>query len=496
MPSAFRPSYDSGQATMDSSKSGFILESNASPLPHQPHSYPGHSLVPLEMFHPYGLPLNHMPEPLFFPQYLHESLHSLDGRDELDVHTLPNVQHQHFATSVGDKNAPAGSVAIQVIENMQPYHAIRPPDQETLYDIQDTLMSFPTLEIFSPPVADLHQWPQSQSSNFQYSAIAQAHSHPAQSVIAANYETDLDASHCPESSTVMDPNTLAAGQSNAPCPLQVDNFGGYAHPIRFLDWIAPPPKHKTFEGVETADASSSGARRRRRRHARSTEGMFGEYALADASATIMVKPLVDHHPVVISGRRTHDGEGEALQTRKYGVMEIDNHKRGQSATHKCGRLATHKRGRSATHKRGRSATHKRGRSATVAKDLPAGLACVRACEWTDQPCGLYVEINKTCLADHLLYWHGVHARAMARCKFKGCLDSVESLGRHVTTVHYATCSECDYCGEEFSRSDAVARHHKGCESVQSARKSAGDTFKLQPAKTIIYGYIVPAGDAK
>ncbi|KAG1780582.1 hypothetical protein EV702DRAFT_963819 [Suillus placidus] len=142
--------------------------------------------------------------------------------------------------------------------------------------------------------------------------------------------------------------------------------------------------------------------------------------------------------------------------------------------------------------------HKCGWSATVAKDLPAGLRCVRACEWTDQPCGLYVEMNKKCVADHLLYWHGVHAEpgAKAHCKFKGCPDSVASLGRHVTTVHYAMCSKCDYCGEEFSRSDAVARHYKGCESVQSARKSAGDTFKLQPAKTIIHGYIVPAQGAK
>ncbi|KAG2337409.1 hypothetical protein BDR05DRAFT_774507 [Suillus weaverae] len=327
-------------------------------------------------------------------------------------------------------------------------------------------MSPQTLEIFSPPVADIPQWPQSQSSNFQYSAIAQVHPHPAQSRLTADYETDLDASpsRCPESSTVMDPNTLAAGQSNAPYPLQVDNFGGYAHPIRFLDWIAPSPKHKTFGEVEIADASSSGARKRRHRRVRSTEGMFGEYALADASATIMVKPLVDHHPVDISSRRTYDAAGEALQTRKYGVMEIDGSN--------C------------------------GRSATVAKDLPAGLTCVRACEWTDQPCGLYVEINKKCVTDHLFYRHGVHPHTKARCKFKGCPESVESLGRHVTTVHYTASSKCDYCGEEFSRSDAVTRHQRRCKSVQSARESAGDTFKLQPPKTIIHGYIVPARDAQ
>ncbi|KAG1818730.1 uncharacterized protein BJ212DRAFT_106638 [Suillus subaureus] len=490
-----------GQATVDFSNSGSILESN------EPPSYTGDCQVPLARSHPYGSPPHHIPGPPFFPPLPHqphsypdhsqffplslqESVRDSDERDELDVHTLQNAQYQHSDTSVGDENMPAGPVATQVVETMQQYHAIYIPEEETLHDIRNTPMSFQTLDVSSPPVDNLPQWAQSQSSDFQHSAMAQAHSHPAQNGLAANYKNDLSAGRSAESSIVMDSDTSAGGQSNASYPLQVGNFRGHARPVGFLDGIiadsdgtqylsedarlepfsfvpydtAVPSKRKLTEAGKKVGTRNSGARKRRR--ARSTKGVFGQYVLADANATVMVKPLIDHRPVDISGRRTHDAEGEVLRTRKYGVMEIDD-------------------------------PH-RARSATVAKDLPAGLTCVRACEWTDQPCGLYVEMSKERVKGHLLQWHGVSADLMAPCKFKGCSDrsSMQSLGRHVTTVHYATSSKCDYCGEDFSRSDSATRHHRACDSIMSAAESEGDMFKLRPPKTILHGYIVPARNAK
>ncbi|KAG2038122.1 hypothetical protein BDR03DRAFT_1010060 [Suillus americanus] len=488
MPSAFRPSHDSGQVNFSYRA---ILESN------EPPSYTGDPQVSLERFHPYGLPPHHTPDPPFFPPLPHqphsypdhsqfllslqESVRDSDVRDELDVHTLPDAQHQYSDTSVGDENLPTGPVATQVVEKMQSYHDIH--ILETLHDIRNAPISFQTLGIFSPPVDNLPQWPQSQSFDFQHPAMAKVHSHPAQNRLAANYENDLDAS------TVMDPDTLAAGQSNAPYPLQVGNFGGYARPVRFLDGIvagsdvtqylsedarwepfsfvphdtAAPTKRKVLEAAGT---NKSGARKRRRAKRKSTKGIFGEYVLADASATVMVKPLIDHYPIDVSGRRTQGGGDMALQTRKYGVMEIDD-------------------------------SH-RARSATVAKDLPAGLTCVRACEWTDQPCGLYLEVSKERVKDHLLHWHGVSANLEVPCKFEGCSNPspMRSLGRHVATVHYAAFSKCDYCGQNVSRSDSATRHHRVCEFVQSAAESAGYTFKLRPPKTIFQGYIVPTWNAK
>ncbi|KAG1860166.1 hypothetical protein DFJ58DRAFT_630627, partial [Suillus subalutaceus] len=89
---------------------------------------------------------------------------------------------------------------------------------------------------------------------------------------------------------------------------------------------------------------------------------------------------------------------------------------------------------------------------------------VRACEWTDEPCGLYMEMSKERVKEHLLHWHGVRADEKTPCKFEGCLDELPmlSLGRHVATVHYATSSKCDYCGYELSRSDSARRHHGVC----------------------------------
>ncbi|KAG0705188.1 hypothetical protein DFH29DRAFT_907974 [Suillus ampliporus] len=139
------------------------------------------------------------------------------------------------------------------------------------------------------------------------------------------------------------------------------------------------------------------------------------------------------------------------------------------------------------------------RSVTITKDLPAGLTCVRLCEWTDQPCGLYVEMNEDRITNHLDNWHGIGARQKVTCKVQGCTDTsaIGHIGRHIATVHYSTTCQCFYCDTLWSRSDAVTRHQKTCTSFKSAKREAARArrkFKRQ-TKKVLTGYIVPARDA-
>lgn len=308
----------------------------------------------------------------------------------------------------------------------------------------NTPMSFPTLEIFNPLV-DLPKWPQSQPW-FDYPTIAQAHSHPVH--------------HFDEYARPMGfPDGVVADSHETQYP---SGDASWEH-FSFVPYdAARPPKRKASEAVKTTDAKSSGVSKHKR--VKRTEGLFGKYTLADAKATMMVKPLVNHHPIDISARKTHDAKGNALKTRFFGAMELDDSTQGHCAP--------------------------------VAKDLPAGLMCVRQCGWTDRPCGLFVEISKKRVTHHLELWHDVDPALRATCKFEGCSKTspIKNRGRHVTTVHYSTFSTCENCGEELSRSDSVTRHHKWCESIQSAAKSAGGAFKYKPPKTNLLGYIVPTKD--
>ncbi|KAG1851597.1 hypothetical protein DFJ58DRAFT_628017, partial [Suillus subalutaceus] len=96
---------------------------------------------------------------------------------------------------------------------------------------------------------------------------------------------------------------------------------------------------------------------------------------------------------------------------------------------------------------------------------------VRACEWTDQPCGLFVEMNKNRVTHHLLHWHGVKSADTATCKFEGCSTSgaMLSLGRHIEGVHYTTSCECPYCGKQWSRTDSLDRHQRKCEPLLDSK---------------------------
>lgn len=312
----------------------------------------------------------------------------------------------------------------------------------------NTPMSFPTLEIFSPPV-DLPKWPQSQPSHLEYSAITQSHSHPAHHFGEYARPMGFPDGAVADSHETQSPSGDASWEPFSFVPYDVASL--------------KPPKRKTSGAAKTADAKRSGVSKRKRM--KRTKGLFGKYTLADAKATMMVKPLINHQqPVDISSRKTHDPKGNVLKTRHYGVMEIDD--------------------------------SSRGRSAPVATDLPAGLMCVRECGWMDRPCGLFVEISKKRVRDHLWFWHDVFPGEKATCKFDGCVETspIKHRGRHVTTVHYSTFSTCENCGGELSRSDAVTRHNKRCESIHPAAKSAGGAFKYKRPKTNLFGYIVPTRD--
>lgn len=193
-------------------------------------------------------------------------------------------------------------------------------------------------------------------------------------------------------------------------------------------------------------------------------GKFGPYGLANARAVIMPMPIHDPQPVDIRNRRTRDANGNLLKTRRFGAMELDD-----------------------------SFTK---RSVTIGNGLPAGMTCVRACGWGDQPCGLFVETNKARITHHLFLWHGVKPDKETLCKFENCpkTEKMINLGRHIEGVHYTTALECAYCGKPNSRSDSLDRHLETCKPYRSAMK-AGRKFIPTKPKKLVYGYIVPARDA-
>jgi hypothetical protein len=233
-----------------------------------------------------------------------------------------------------------------------------------------------------------------------------------------------------------------------------------------------PSKRKTGDDIRTVNISPSppptSTETRKRRRVKSAEiemKKFGAYAVADANATAMPKPLVDHDPVDVSRRTVYDADGKLLRTRHYGVMEIDD--------------------------------SYGNRSATVSKELPEDLTCVRPCEWSDRPCGLYIEMCKDRISNHLFNWHRISANAKAPCNFQGCTDTsaMNNLGRHIETVHYATSWQCQYCRKLLSRSDAAARHRKTCEFFKHAEQQAAHTgHTIQSARKVLTGYIVPGRD--
>ncbi|KAG0705351.1 hypothetical protein DFH29DRAFT_1077739 [Suillus ampliporus] len=181
----------------------------------------------------------------------------------------------------------------------------------------------------------------------------------------------------------------------------------------------------------------------------------------------MPTPLVDSDPVDVSARRTCDDEGNVLRTRKYGVMELND--------------------------------SYSSRSITITKDLPAGLTCVRLCDWADQSCGFYIEISRDRITNHLDNWHGIGAHYKVACKFEGCTDTSEmgNIDCHIETVHYSTSYQCVYCDLLGSRSDAMTRHQKTCTPFESAKLQAARATHRSTRKTrkVFTGYIVPARDA-
>jgi len=238
--------------------------------------------------------------------------------------------------------------------------------------------------------------------------------------------------------------------------------------------VDPPSKRKASDDNGTVDAGPSslpaGTEPRKRRRVGNAEveiGKFGAYAKADANATAMPEPLIDHYAVDTSSRRAYDPDHNVLRTRKYGVMEIDD--------------------------------SYGNRSASVCKELPAHLTCVRACEWSDEPCGLFIEVCKDRISKHLSKWHGVggdeHANVPSGCSFPGCshTTAINNLGRHIETVHYATSWQCPYCRKPLSRSDAAKRHGITCDRFKRAvRQAAQAGHKIQTARKLVSGYIIPA----
>ncbi|KAG1906404.1 uncharacterized protein F5891DRAFT_1002184 [Suillus fuscotomentosus] len=144
-------------------------------------------------------------------------------------------------------------------------------------------------------------------------------------------------------------------------------------------------------------------------------GKFGPYTLADTSAMIMTMPVHDPKPVDI--------------TRRFRVMEQDN-------------------------------TYPDA-SGNVSDYHSPQLTCVRSCDWTDQPCGLFIEVDKICIEDW--FWHGVETKRTtpSPCQFEGCSDAgtIMFLSHHIEGVHFAA-------------TDSLTRHQKGCKPLLASRAHA------------------------
>ncbi|KAG1750712.1 hypothetical protein EDB19DRAFT_1347164 [Suillus lakei] len=262
-----------------------------------------------------------------------------------------------------------------------------------------------------------------------------------------------------DSATTMDPS---GGTSLEPPSFAPDGMA-----------CAKSRRRKTCVKAEDSSSSSFLAPTLRKRRCLDDEeeigeGKFGAYMEANGDAVIMADPIHDPNPVNSSGRRTHDAKGNVLRTRWFGVMELDD-------------------------------SYSK-RSVKITMDLPPNMTCVRSCDWTDQPCGLFIEINKARVAHHLLYWHGVEVKSKTPCKFEDCLkpQAMTNLGRHIEGVHYATSYQCPYCEGRWSRIDSLQRHLDKCEPLLESKTLAeleGRNFCPLDSKKLICGYIVPARNA-
>ncbi|KAG1750715.1 hypothetical protein EDB19DRAFT_1347361 [Suillus lakei] len=403
-------------------------------------------------------------------------------------------------------------------------------------DVQYIQTTFPTLDQFTTPVLDLPPWPQPGSSPcdlLQPSAVPQA---PLQGHVVFQHEYD---GCCNENAfhyhrgPVVDLEAWVAGHPSAYGPPRACGLGapfsqgqnahfetGFSTPpgTEYLGYasstitnmtmvdntvipstsdfdatmdlsggtsLEPSPSasdgtacaktRKRKACVETEDGISSSSltpisRKRRCLDGEEEigEGKFGVYKEANADAVIMAPPVHDPEPVDSSARRTHDASGDVLQTRWFGAMELDD-------------CYSH-------------------RSATITKELPPNMTCVRSCDWTDQPCGLFVEMNMVRIEHHLLHWHGVKFKAKNPCKFKGCSKprAMLNLGRHIEGVHYTTSHRCCYCKRRWSRADSLDRHLDKCKPLRASKaraKTGRRKFSPLAPKKLVYGYIVPAHDA-
>ncbi|KAG1842025.1 hypothetical protein DFJ58DRAFT_844817 [Suillus subalutaceus] len=196
------------------------------------------------------------------------------------------------------------------------------------YHPGDVYYSQPSAEVQAPLQG--HAWPQ----HGYHPAPSYPYQQP-QTVAGPYYPYQQPQTIAGPSNTYYPTATFPQGQVED-APLQtVSSAGSSVKPSSSaLDETASakPRKRKSRETFIFVDCSSSSyvpptTHKRRRQNGKDhgiSQGKFGPYTLADASATIMVMPVHDPKPVDISSRRTHDPHGNPLRTRRFGVMELDD----------------------------------------------------------------------------------------------------------------------------------------------------------------------------
>ncbi|OAX38900.1 hypothetical protein K503DRAFT_769991 [Rhizopogon vinicolor AM-OR11-026] len=497
---------------------------------------------------PSDIPANPDFTPFFLPQFDPEALDgvlaqlaaecfqplSFTGllQDALDspapMQYAPGRSDNH-TISVIDENILAGPTITPMRGPMYPHLLSHMREERTpalLQPVNNTRVPFPTLNAFTCPVSGLPQWPTmhpNQHYPLYHSASTQAPVYQIQSslddgsgdaysknfvVTDPNYldlgqpnevyapavyhglyqgqsvlsQTAVESAHGYSDTTtytamrvMMDPATVVPSLQDS-CGTQSLNGNIVSEPSAFtpcdleVDDRHMPSKRKADDDIRAVNVGPSppsvGTKARKRRrmgNGKPEVKNFGAYVTVSANVTAMAEPTDDPHPVDISGR----ADGKNLRTRMYGAMEID--------------------------------ASYGNRSAAVSDELPTDLTCVRACEWTDRPCGLYIEPCKDRISDHLFKWHGVGHDAKIPCKYRGCTATspMNTLGRHIETVHFNTKWQCRPCLKTWSRNDAMTRHQNpgsedGCPSFKRALEQAKrEGYKIRGARKVLSGYIIP-----
>ncbi|KAG1759590.1 hypothetical protein EDD22DRAFT_955728 [Suillus occidentalis] len=284
----------------------------------------------------------------------------------------PGIQHESIATTSESfqELALPNDVATMQVEWAQACK-----EEQYLRAHQCGFKTSPRYSAGVPDTEPVHHagpsWPhpaQGMSTALEMDHTGYAYATAASALLSPVSDLDAtmtlsDGSDLEASSPASNETMCASGSSRSASSRVLGKRKAWQTEDSSLDLSLPPCKRRGFHHDDDDDDDDI------------KEGKFGAYRLANASAVVMTMPIHDLKPVDICNCRTHDANGNLLKTRRFGAIELDD-------------------------------SYPK-RRVTVGKGLPTGMTCVQACNWGHQPCGLFIEINKVHVMQHLFFlaWH-------------------------------------------------------------------------------------------